>query len=202
LNNTPSTVLLVDDHRLFREGLALLLRSQPGVGWIHEAGTIDEALAFVGVAPPVGMILLDIALPGVDGLAGMARLQQAYAGIPILVLSGSEDPAHKQLALGQGAAGFVEKSASGEEIGEAILRVWRGDRVFPPIPEAESTGLTPRQEEVLHYLCEGLSNKAIARQLLLSENTVRVHVSAILALLGATSRTEAVVAAHRRGWIR
>lgn len=202
MNNTSRSLLLVDDHRLFREGLALLLRDRPGLGRAYEAGTIDEALNFVDAAPPVGMILLDIALPGVDGLAGMASLQQAFVGVPVLVLSGSEDPVHRQLALGQGAAGFVEKSASGEEICEAILRVWRGDRVFPPIPEPQATGLTPRQEDVLRHLGEGLSNKAIARHLGLSENTVRVHVSAILALLGATSRTEAVMAAHRRGWIR
>lgn len=195
------TLLLIDDHAMFRTGLGLILSGHPDLGLLIEAGSVQEALAL----HEAELILLDIGLPGINGLDGIRLLQQHFPGAAILMLSASDDPAHIQHAWYKGARGFISKAADADTIVQAIAALVRGERYFPGFePKAPPSGvtLTARQLEVLSLLCEGKSNKAIARILGAAENTVRVHVSAILAQFGVGSRTEAVVAARARGIIR
>lgn len=196
------TTLLIDDHAMFRTGLGLILSDHPDLGPLIEAGSVQEAL----VLDKAELILLDIGLPGINGLDGICLLRQRFPRAAILMLSASDDPAYVQHAWHRGARGFISKAANADTIVQAIAALVRGENYFPGLeptaPPFEGATLTARQLEVLNLLCEGKSNKAIARILGAAENTVRVHVSAILAQLGVGSRTEAVVAARARGIIR
>lgn len=201
-------ILLVDDHALFRTGLRMVLAMEPSVGEIIEACTLDEALAYTGA--PVSIVLLDIQMPGLNGLHGITVLKKRIAKIPIIVLSSQDDAATVHSARLQGAAGFVSKADAAGEILRAIAEVLAGGHFFSSAISAPRNTVSPvsmapftaRQLEVLKQLCLGSSNKIIARKLDMAENTVRVHVAAILEHLGATNRSEAILAAQRRGIIR
>lgn len=201
-----SRILLVDDHALFRAGLRLVLRNNSRVKpEIQEAGSVTEALAVLREQERPDLILLDIAMPGINGLSGMKLLRQASPDTTIAVLSASDDPQAIHGALSQGASGFLSKESDAETVNQAIDLLLDGQQYFPQIadfsasPEcvtSTSTPLTPRQLEVLALMGEGHTNKVIARKLSIAENTVRVHVSAILTHLGVTTRMEAVYAAR------
>lgn len=198
------TVLLIDDHTLFRAGLQLIVQAHPEVGPILEAGSVLAAREHAGQA--VDVILLDIELPGLNGLDGLKLLRESFPQARVVVVSASATPAAAGEAAARGADGFLPKSSSANDILQAITRVLRGETSFPDqvTPAASGTGstLTVRQLEVLALLCKGKPNKVIARELALSENTVRVHVSAIFAHFGVNSRSEALVAAQRSGLVR
>lgn len=204
------TVLLVEDHTLFREGMRLMLGSSPLVrARILEAGNLADALA---LADAVDLVLLDIGLPGVGGLDGLLGLRQRWPQAVIVMLSAHDRPELVREALSKGASGFVSKTAQPVHICQEVRR-WLNQQqgtdapVLPGVPEAaggaapDEEVLTPRQYDVLKLLAQGLSNKAIAYQMNLSENTIRNHVVAILRLFNAQTRTGAVVAAQRRGLI-
>ena len=167
---------------------------------IFEASSIDaltEAIA-------VDVVLLDIRLPGLSGIDGIAFLKKKWPQTHILMLTAIDLPETKQLALERGADGFVSKAETPEKIVEAIHMVLNRELLeqMPPSENYSATRqLTHRQEEVLKLLHQGLSNKLIARQLMLSDNTVRRHVQDILEFFGVASRAEAVVAAHRQGLV-
>lgn len=197
-------LLLVDDHNLFRTGLRLIVQDHPAVGPIAEAGSIAEACALQAV--DTDLVLLDIQLPGMNGLDGLRPLRQACPRARIVLVSASVAPDAIHEARARGADGFLFKSASAEDILNAITCVLGGQPCFPihsshtaatRAPDAPS--LTARQLEVLALLCTGKPNKVIARDLALSENTVRVHVAAIFAQLGVNSRSAALLAAQRVG---
>lgn len=193
-------VLIIDDHDLYRSGLrAALDASLPDVK-VFEAGSIDDALRTP--ADTLGAIVLDIRLPGLNGTEGIALLRKRWPLAPVLMLSSQHDPETVSLALDRGAAGFVSKADAADRIVAAINRVLRGQFASPPSRgDAPLIRLTPRQCEVLDLLCQGLPNKQIAKRLSLSENTVRVHVQAILGFLHVSSRSEAIFAARSRGLI-
>ena len=199
-------ILIVDDHSLFRTGMTMILTQVGEAAGISEASSIKEAFDFNESG--VDVILLDIQMPGLNGIDGIKPLLDKFAKVPIIVLSASSEMNDMQTAKELGASGFMNKSALAEEMVSSITRVLEGKTCFPDdlegVDMAQPNGqisrsLTPRQIEVLIYLCEGMSNKLIARELGMSENTVRVHVSAILSTLGAANRSEAILIAQREG---
>jgi DNA-binding NarL/FixJ family response regulator len=198
------TVLLVEDHTLFREGMRLMLGSSPLVrARILEAGNLADALA---LADAVDLVLLDIGLPGVGGIDGLASLKQRWPDAAIVMLSAHDRPELVRQAMSRGASGFVSKTAQPVHICQEVRR-WlnqqhgAGEQMPAPGPDKapDEEVLTPRQYDVLRLLAQGLSNKAIAYQMHLSENTIRNHVVAILRQFNAQTRTGAVVAAQRLG---
>lgn len=192
---TATRILLIDDHAMFRSGLKMVLNTGiPGTE-IFEASSLSEAID--GTPGKVDVVLLDIKLNGLSGLEGIALLKRKWPQVPILMLSSQDEPETVRFALARGAIGFVSKAETAEKIVASINLVLCGR--FPmESPAAYTTaqrGLTPRQCEVLNLLHQGLSNKLIARQLALSDNTVRRHVQSILEYFGVASRAEAVFAA-------
>ena len=194
-------VLLVDDHAMFRTGLKMVISTAMPDTEILEAASMESALN--SVAGDVHVLLLDIMLKGLNGLEGLALLKRRWPLAPVLVLSSQDEPETVRLALSRGAAGFVSKAEPAEKIVEAIQLALGGHVATVQAfgDGAVQQRLTPRQCEVLSLLHQGLSNKLIARQLSLSDNTVRRHVQDILAFFDVASRTEAVFEARQRGLI-
>ncbi|RBP49080.1 response regulator [Arenicella xantha] len=200
-----SHILIVDDHALFRTGMQMILTQVGEARGISEASSIRDAFDFCESS--VDLILLDIHLPGLNGIDGIKPLREKFSGVPIIILSASSEHSAINDARHLGAAGFLNKAALAEEMVSSISHVLNGGTCFPEDTDAShyvspagiGKSLTPRQVEVLIYLCEGKPNKLIARELEMSENTVRVHVSAILAALGASNRSEAILIAQREG---
>ncbi|CAB5685448.1 Nitrate/nitrite response regulator protein narL [Delftia tsuruhatensis] len=200
----PSRLLLIDDHTLFRTGLRLIVQEHPGVDGIAEAGTIAQACALAPM--PVDLVLLDILMPGMNGLDGLRPLRAAFPRARIVLVSASVAPDAVREARLRGADGFLPKSASGDDILAAIDLALSGRSCFPAAAAAEpapaaTPALTARQIDVLRLLCLGKSNKLIARDLGLSENTVRVHVAAIFGQLGVGSRSAALLRAQSLGLV-
>lgn len=197
-------LLLIDDHTLFRTGLRLLLADALPKSDILEAGSVMEAVERHGHTA-VDVILLDLQLPGLSGQDGTLVLHRHFPATRIIVVSGTAEVWTAETAARYGVCGFLSKSATPEQIEASIIQC-----IQAPHPRSvprqdgrptEPGLLTPRQLEVLHHLALGRSNKVIARHLGLAENTVRVHVAAILAQLRVSSRIEAVLEAQRRGLI-
>jgi DNA-binding NarL/FixJ family response regulator len=201
-------LLLVDDHTLFRTGLRLLLADSPSVASIVEAGAVMEAVQTHGGAP-VDVILLDIQMPGLNGIEGVRVLRRHFPAARILIVSGTSGSDAIPAAARKDIAGFLPKSSEAHQIEQAIARCLEGgtwfadDAQWPTdAPAYQPSMLTARQLEVLSQLNLGRSNKVIAHHLGLSENTVRVHVAAILDHLGVVSRVEAILEAQRRGLVQ
>ena len=199
-----TTILLIDDHALFRSGLRMVLNTGMQGIEVVEAGSLEEAM-WLDIAVPA-IVLLDIQLQGLNGLEGMALLKRKWPQAPVVVLSADSGADTVRNAQERGAAHFVSKADSADRILAVIHQVLHGSA--DPIRNATSDGaqtnqtrLTPRQCEVLDLLCQGLSNKLIGRRLNLSENTVRGHVQAVLAALEVVSRSEAAFAARQRGLV-
>lgn len=216
-------ILIADDHPLFRDALRQSLSTMGstnggGVGdslSIVEAGSLDEATAAIerggeGDAGEIDLVLLDLAIPGVKGFSGLILLRAQYPGIPVVIISGTEEPAAIRRAIEIGASGYIPKSVGGETMRKAIARVLAGDIWTPPDLDLSAKDddelsalvsrlatLTPQQVRVLMMLGEGLLNKQIAYELSVSEATVKAHVSAILQKLDVDSRTQAVIAANK-----
>ena len=193
-------ILIIDDHELYRSGLRAALNASMPAAVIHEAASIDEAMGIT--SDSIDSIILDFKLPGLNGAEGITLIRKKWPQTPVLMLSSQDDSETVNMSLGRGAAGFVSKGEPAEKIVAAIIRLLHGQLESP---SAEITSLlhrlTPRQCEVLELLCQGMSNKMIAKKLSLSENTIRVHVQAVLGFLQVTSRSEAAFAARSRGLI-
>jgi DNA-binding NarL/FixJ family response regulator len=197
-------ILMVDDHPLFRSGIAGVIAELAATVETTEASSCEKALGLLAAGREFALILLDLNLPGMDGMTGLARLRDAAPATPVVVLSATEDSRKIKQAIAAGAKGYVPKSA-GRDILLNALRLVLSGGVYLPINIMESPApasteqLTPRQREVLQWLVRGKSNKEIADLLGMAENTVRVHVAAILRYLDVKNRTEAGYAATRRG---
>lgn len=198
----PNTLLLIDDHALFRSGVALLLSGGVPNAVIHEAGSLDEALRLTHCTP--SLILLDVQLQGVSGLEGITLLKQKWPNCTIVMVSAFDMIDMVEEARVRGALSFISKAEKPERMLEQVRQVLGGHTVPPKSEPAAGSRvhLTARQVEVLDLLSQGLSNKSIGRRLDLSENTVRGHVQAILSALSVSGRVEAAFAARRLGIIR
>ena len=198
-------LLLVDDEPAALERLSALLTQVPDVQVVGTARNGREAAEQVAALKP-DLVLLDIQMPGMSGLDGLRLLRQAFPRARIVLVSASVAPDAVYEARTRGADGFLPKSASGADILEANSCALSGAPCFPAHSGNTTTtrapaapALTARQLDVLFLLCTGKPNKVIARDLGLSENTVRVHVAAIFAQLGVNSRSAALLAAQRLG---
>jgi len=216
-------ILVADDHDLVREGLRLALQTLAPQAEILEARSAAEVQSIVALNTKFDLVVLDLVMPGAGGFDLLRKLCDQLANTPVLVLSASDDAATMRRVLDCGAAGFVPKHTPHEVMLGAFKLVMSGGVYVPPallvrdgaVKDARntlqpadfpttSTGhvassceLTGRQREVLALLERGLQNKQIARQLGLSEHTVKIHVTAILNALGVTNRTQAVIAAQQ-----
>jgi len=196
-------ILIIDDHTLFRTGMKLILMQVGKAESVAEANSIKNS--FELSEQKFDVILLDIHMPGVNGIDGIKPLKEKFSNTPIIILSASTEMQDIAKAKSLGAAGFINKASAADEMVSSISLVIDGGSCFceEELDEAAidniGDGLTARQLEVLIHLCEGKPNKLIARKLDMSENTVRVHVSAILNTLGASNRTEAILIAQREG---
>jgi DNA-binding NarL/FixJ family response regulator len=205
------TIIIADDHPLFREALKLAISQALAGARTLEADTVDSLLATLNSNPDVDLLLLDLGMPGAHGFSALVQARAHYPSIPVVVISGREDQDIGQRTLLHGASAFIAKSASVPTIIDAIQTVLRGDVWNPPIPlstaarvhpdEADAArrvaSLTPQQFRVLSMLCSGQSNKHIALQIEVSEATVKAHMTAILEKMGAENRTQAVLIAQR-----
>ena len=206
----PHRIVIADDHPLFRGALRQALADERFDIDIAEAGSLDEVATAIEQVAETDLILLDLAMPGVKGFSGLMYLRAQYPGLPVVVISASEDPDVVRRCIEFGASGFIPKSVGAETIRAAIRQVLEGGVWLPAgldLTLADETGaselvsrlatLTPQQVRVLMMLSEGLLNKQIAYELGVSEATIKAHVSAILQKLGVESRTQAVIAANR-----
>ena len=205
-NHGAMNCLLVDDHALFRDALALLIAVRhPDVNLRH-AARLDTALQALAADPVPELVLLDLALPDSDGMHTLAQVRGAAPMARVIVLSADDRAETVLAAIDQGAAGFIPKTASAGVLEEALRVVLqRGVFVPPaalmqaPAAPAQALPLSQRQTEVLRLLVEGKSNKVIGKLMGLSPSTVRTHVEALFLRLGVHNRTQAVVSAARLG---
>jgi two-component system, NarL family, nitrate/nitrite response regulator NarL len=210
-------LLVVDDHPIVRDGLATLLRQLGADTVVLQVGDAARALEMAVEHADLDVVILDIAMPGMDGLRALGEFGRVRPDLPVIVISASEDARDAREALAKGALGYVPKSASRHTLLSAIRLVLNGDLYVPPLilsetrfsyaPDprgaAASTGstLTTRQIEVLKQLSQGKSNKSIALELGLSEKTVKAHVTAIFKALNVINRTQAAAAGREAGLI-
>lgn len=191
------SVLLVDDHPIFRTGLSVVIRSGIVGSVVHEVESVEEALSTP--FDDVNLILLDIRLSGISGLDGLVPLKAKWPLVPVLMLSSVDEPSTVQLALDRGATGFVSKAKAAFEIVETIKLILQIDYKCLPFNPMPIKTLTTRQKEILEMLDKGLSSKRIALLLNISNNTVRRHTQDIFEVLAAASRAEAIFSARNLG---
>jgi DNA-binding NarL/FixJ family response regulator len=206
--------IVADDHPLVRQGVRMVLESEFPHSRVIEAGDLDAALLAIA-AQPDAMLLIDLSMPGMDGVESLAALRQEFPLLQIAVLTGNAERQTIMDALNAGVNGYILKASPPEELLHAISII-RGGHVYlanvfgkPPNKEAavappasdpepiSKPSLTPRQREVISQLMKGHSNKQIARDLNIGVGTVKIHLAAIFQTLGAQNRTEAVMILNR-----
>jgi DNA-binding NarL/FixJ family response regulator len=205
-------ILLVDDQGIIREGLGSLLRSKPDIEVIGEAenGQIAVDMA-IALQPDV--VLMDVRMPVMDGVAAIRVLRQKAPDIKVLVLTTFDDDEYITQAMGCGARGYLLKDTPSEELAQAIRAVYKGytqmgpglfekvilapANIIEPEPSPEFAQLTPREKEVLQLIAQGLNNREIAQELYISERTVKNHVNSILSRLNLRDRTQAAIFVSR-----
>jgi len=220
--NTPmnphGSLLLADDHGLVRHGLQLLLADVLPQLRVQLAGSLAETIQQLQTAGRFDLVLLDLTLSDVHGLAGLRKLREDFPYVPVVILSAQDDRDTVLATLDAGAMGFISKAASPTELKEALTRVLVDHRIHLPqsvsggmaaqpeagggreLSELSALGLTERQIEVLGYVVQGLRNKEIARVLDRSEVVVKKHVTATLQALGAPNRTKLLVLLSQKGY--
>lgn len=207
-------VMLADDHPIVREGLRALLATEPDMIIVGEAKDGDEAVCKARTLQP-DVILLDLVMPRKDGLIAIGEITHDLPDVRILVLTSFAEDEKVFPALKAGAAGYLLKDTSPQELLQAIRDVSRGESALHPTiarqllrefrrptdPASATPSLTEREREVLLLVAQGLSNLTIAEQLIISERTVRSHISNILEKLHLSNRTQAALYALRQGWL-
>jgi DNA-binding NarL/FixJ family response regulator len=205
-------VLIADDHTLVREGTRQILQQTPDIEVVGEADRGDQAVELVEHLRP-DVLLLDLRMPGRNGIDVARSVVESHPGIRVLLLSAYDDEDYVAEALGAGAAGYLLKTTPGHELVEAVRAVHSGATVLEDSlsrklamrsirPRAAGPRLSERELDVLRQTARGLSSKEVAARLGISQRTVEGHLNNIYAKLGVNSRTEAVVQAAARGLIR
>lgn len=214
LNSLGMKLMIVDDHPVLREGLAALLRQIEAEMSIIQAENAPVALRLLDQHPDMDIVVLDLMMPGMGGMAAITEFGRKRPDLPVIVLSSSEDPHEARRALALGALGYVPKSAGQHTLISAIELVMKGEVYIPPLVLGESTrlpgsqraaggdgrsSLTARQVDVLRRLSAGQPNKIIAYELGLSEKTVKAHITAIFKALNVVNRTQAAAIGRQSG---
>jgi DNA-binding NarL/FixJ family response regulator len=201
------SVLLVDDHSLVRRGFRRMLEDEPDINVVGEASDGEEAVKLARTLKP-NVVVMDCALPGINGLQATRKILQHLPKTLVLMLSMHTEDTWVRQALDAGARGYVLKNAMDLELGSAIRRIMNGETVVDGqlsqqenLKGERNAGLTPREVEILQLICDGKSNKEIAVQLDLSANTVAVHRANIMDALGIHKTAELVVYAIRNGLV-
>ena len=200
-------ILIADDHVLVLEGIALFLRDYRPDAQILRAHNFQETIVAIQAHRDLELMLLDLVMPGMQGALSIAQIRRTAPATPLVVLSGFIDPYKVRAAMQAGAQGFMPKTLSRREMQDALDHVLAGETFFPADVVFELAGqcpeqavladrplgeaLTPRQQEILNLIAEGMTNKEISRKLTLSAATVRTHLSEIFRKLGVKNRTEA-----------
>lgn len=205
-----STILIADDHPLFREALRGAVQRILPDARLREADSVDALYALVEANPDADLLLMDLNMPGAHGFSALVHLRALHPQLPVVVVSAREEPSVMRRALDHGALGFIPKSADSDIIGTAVGQVLDGERWAPAAAAAAPAmdrdeeavarrlrELTPQQFRVLQMLGEGRLNKQIAWDLGVSEATIKAHVTAVLRKLGVNNRTQAVLMAGR-----
>lgn len=204
------SLIIADDHPVVRTGLRGMLAGQPDFEIVGEAATGAEAVALTGQLQP-DVVLMDLRMPGVDGVTAIARISERYPETNILVLTTYDTDADILPAIEAGATGYLLKDAPREELFRAVRAAARGESVLSPTVASRLMGrmrapgeeaLSAREIEVLELVAEGASNKEIARQVHISKATVKTHLVHIFDKLGVSDRTAAVTTALKRGILR
>jgi NarL family two-component system response regulator LiaR len=204
-------IVLADDHAVVREGLRAFLELQEGIEVVGEAADGEEAVEEAERLRP-DVLLMDLVMPRLDGVGAMRELRRRRPEIRVIVLTSFAEDERLLPAIQAGAAGYLLKNVEPRELARAVRAAHEGqalldpavaarlvEAIAQPAGEPPRAALTPREREVLALVAHGLSNKRIARELAVSEKTVKTHVGHVLAKLGATDRTEAAVRAVRSG---
>ena len=212
----PITILLVDDHALVRSGVRAYLETQPELVVVGEAGSGQEAVQQAAEYAP-DVVLMDLVMPGMDGVEATRRVREASPRTQVVVLTSFHEDTHIFPAIKAGAISYLLKDIGPAKLAEAIRAAARGEAILHPKVAARLmqelrgnrtqainpyTELSEREQEVLRLIAEGMSNAEMAEKLVLSEKTVKSHVSNILNKLHLADRTQAAVFAWREGVVR
>lgn len=209
-------ILIADDHPLFRDAIRSALEHHvnggSGTNQMYEAGDFDEAMKLLDENREMDLLLLDLGMPGSSGLSALVSVRATHPSLPVIIVSGTDDPATVRRSIELGAAGFISKQAGTDRIRDSVNTVLQGGTAVPAEMDLGSEQdeeirdlierirtLTPQQARVLGMLAQGLLNKQIAYELSVSEATIKAHVSAVLQKLNVDSRTQAVIRLSRIG---
>jgi DNA-binding NarL/FixJ family response regulator len=201
-------ILVADDHPIVRDGLVAVLSTQPDFEVVGEASTGPETIQRVAALQP-DVLLLDIEMPELDGVETLKRLREHDPAVRAIMFTAFDTDERIVQAVQAGAQGYLLKGVPRDEIFSAVRVVHAGGALLQPVVASkllrrtrlDQEPLTAREREVLHLLARGLTNKQIAAELVVTERTVKFHVSAILAKLGAGNRTEAIHRALQQGLV-
>jgi DNA-binding NarL/FixJ family response regulator len=206
-------ILVADDHNLVRDGLKPFLYELDPDAVILDAANFDDALIAAKAADELHLVLLDLKMPGMNGLQGVELMRRAKPNAPVVILSGHVEREEVLAAVRAGASGYIPKTISGQALINALRLVLAGESYLPPSilldngapavkpPASPLSTLSVREREILGYLIEGQTNKEIARRLDLQEITIKIHLRNVYRKIGAINRAQAVRIAMSAGWV-